>query len=127
MTKIELKVLCSLLTKLRLEREHEIIEESPNMKQVFEDNDLDKIYEYDDEDNLIKGIDSVLVVAEDINGETIDKTSATKILETIYDELDDLQETDLFQEDRVKHGPMFFLGEAMGHIDNCMDELSLKK
>lgn len=64
MTKEELKTLHELLMKLRLERENEIVSKAPYMKQVFEDNDLDTVYDYDDGDRLIEGIDIVMPVVE---------------------------------------------------------------
>lgn len=64
MTKEELKTLHELLMKLGLERENEIVSKAPYMKQVFEDNDLDTVYDYDDGDRLIEGIDIVMPVVE---------------------------------------------------------------
>lgn len=64
MTKQELKQLETLLGKLRLEREKEIVAKYPEMKQAFEDNDLDAIYELDDGDCLIESIDNITPTVE---------------------------------------------------------------
>ena len=49
---------------MRLEREKEIVAKYPEMKQAFEDNDLDAIYELDDGDCLIENIDNITPTVE---------------------------------------------------------------
>lgn len=46
----------------------------------------------------------------------MEKSEILKKLESVYEVLDQLQETDVFQ-DNVKL--MYYIGEAMGHVDNC--------
>ena len=52
------------------------------------------------------------------------KDKIKKILESIYDKLDNIQESDYVQ----THGAMMFdIGEAMGSVDNALDDLEKDK
>ena len=66
MTKIELKQLNDLLTKLAGERLKELDEEYPD-EQVY-DLDAEELYELDDYDRLLEGIDIVQTCISEMKG-----------------------------------------------------------
>jgi len=67
MTKIELNQLNDLLTKLAGERLKELDEENPDA-QVY-DLDAEELYELDDYDRLMEGIDIVQTCISEMKGE----------------------------------------------------------